>query len=353
MKHRRRSFIQALALVLLMATGDARAQDPVERAIGSWLANDDAAAFPALSSLAEGGDERAMLFLGAIEPRSLDSAYLASLDRATRNRMLRAPGGLSGKSWLSRVTRDTSRASALMAARAGDPAPLLALGEPHAATGAILAAYNAAPWSLVALDRAARVPDELRHLVWAGADLGLSTEISGLTLSTDQQAEFRAALAEAADPEWQGSLQLALFQSLQTPYSPLPQAPLVTALAGEVLRKGEFEMRSQADFVAATPAQQEAAIAQARAILATAPEAAPLRRLCSDACPSDPDGCTTTVWSLSGAGMTLGAFHTPLDSLVTQSAYLGSPRYLADLRRAARPGPQGSDACARSLLAGN
>ena len=124
MKSRRRSFIRALSLVLgLASSGPALAQDTIEQAIGYWLANDDAAAFPALSALAEGGDERAMLFLGAIEPRSLDSAYLAGLDRQTRNRLLRAPGGLSGKSWLGHITSDTALASALLAARDGDPMP--------------------------------------------------------------------------------------------------------------------------------------------------------------------------------------------------------------------------------------
>ena len=202
MKSRRRSFIRALSLVLgLASAGPALAQDPIEQAIGYWLANDDAAAFPALSALAEGGDERAMLFLGAIEPRSLDSAFLAGLDRETRNRMLRAPGGLSGKSWLSRVTSDTGLASALLAARSGDPTPLLALNQLHAASEGVLATYNAAPWSLVGIDRVTPVPETLRHLVWHGADLALSTEISGLTLSADQQAEYRAALAEAAEPQ--------------------------------------------------------------------------------------------------------------------------------------------------------
>jgi uncharacterized membrane protein len=329
------------------------AQDPIEQAIGYWLSNDDAAAFPALSSLAEGGDERAMLFLGAIEPLSLDSAYLAGLDRETRNRMLRAPGGLSGKTWLGHITSNTVLASALLAARDGDPLPLLTLGQPHAASEAILAAFNSAPWSLVAIDQVTPVPDTLRHLVWHGADLALSTEISGLTLSDDEKAGYRAALAEAADPKWQGSLQLALFQSMHTPYSILPAPPLVAALTGHLLRRGEFDVRTLADFAATTPAQQQAAVAQARALLATAPETAPLRRLCAEACPVDPNSCTATVWSLTGAGMTVGAFHTPLDNLIPQSAYLASPRYLADLRRAARAPPQDADLCGNRLMVGD
>jgi hypothetical protein len=174
-----------------------------------------------------------------------------------------------------------------------------------------------------------------------------------LTLSADQQAEYRAALAEAASPDWQGSLQLALFQSMHTPYSILPAPPLVAALTGQVLRRGEFEVRTLADFASATPAQQQAAVAQARAILATAPETAAVRRLCAEACPVDPNGCTATVWSLTGAGMTLGVFHTPLDSLVAQPDYLASSRYLADLRRAVRTPPREADLCGSRLMVGD
>jgi hypothetical protein len=246
------------------SAGLASAQDTIEQAIGYWLANDDAAAFPALSALAIAGDERAMLFLGAIELRSLDSAYLAQLDRETRNQMLRAPGGISGKSWLLQVTSDKSRASALLAARNGDPAPLLALNEQYAASVAILAAFNSAPWSLVDLDRVTPVPDTLRHLVWAGADMGLSPEVSGLTLEGDKEAELRAALIHATDPEWQDSLQMALYQAIQQQYSSLRAPPPFDVLAGQILLYGGFEVRTRDDFIEATEAQRTAAGTRAR-----------------------------------------------------------------------------------------
>jgi hypothetical protein len=63
------------------SAGLASAQDTIEQAIGYWLANDDAAAFPALSALAIAGDERAMLFLGAIELRSGNAQSDASRSR--------------------------------------------------------------------------------------------------------------------------------------------------------------------------------------------------------------------------------------------------------------------------------
>jgi hypothetical protein len=326
------------------------AQDTIEQAIGFWLANDDAAAFPALSALAMGGDERAMLFLGAIELRSLDSAFLAGLDRETRNRMLRAPGGISGKSWLLQVTSDTARASALLAARDGDPAPLLALEERHAASVAILAAFNSAPWSLAELDRITPVPHTLRHLVWAGADMGLAPEVSGSDIAEDQKARLREALVEATDSAWENSLQLVLYRSMQQQNSSLPTPPPVEVLAGQILMYGVYDVQTRGDFAEATEAQRLAAGTRARAILAAAPEVAAVREICTKACPANPDACATTVWSLTGAGLNLGAFHTPLDSLVAQSAYLASPRYLADLRRAAKTPPPDADTCGRRVV---
>jgi hypothetical protein len=90
-----------------------------------------------------------------------------------------------------------------------------------------------------------------------------------------------------------------------------------------------------------------------RAILASAREVAPLRDICTKAGPADPIACTETIWSISGGGLTMGAFHTPLDSLVAQSAYLASPRYLADLRRAARASPPDADVCGVRVIFGN
>jgi hypothetical protein len=237
-----------------------------------------------------------------------------------------------------------------LAARDGDPALLLALEEQYAASVAILAAFNLAPWSLAELDSVTPVPDTLRHLVWAGADMGLSPEVSGLDIAEDRKTELRAALIQATDPAWQGSLQLALYHSMHQQYSSLPAPPPVEVLAGQILLYGWYEVRTRGDFAEATEAQRLAAGTRARAILAAAPEVAAVREICTKACPANPDACATTVWSLTGAGLNLGAFHTPLDSLVAQSAYLASPRYLADLRRAAKAPPPDADTCGRRVV---
>jgi hypothetical protein len=345
--------LTALMLVHLAVLRPAVAQTSVDQAISLWLSGDDASAFPALAALAEAGDERAMLFLGAVEPQSSGSPFLRSLDRATRNRLLRAPGGLSGQSWLHQVTVEKDIAAALLGARNGDPAPLLALGETSAATDAILMSFNASPWSLVSLDRSSRLPETLRHLVWIGADLGLSPDVSGARVSPSDKAAFAAALAEATAPHWQNSLQLALFHSSYLPNSRQPPPAALDRLTGLVLRLGEFSVRTHPDFVEADTDLQDAAILRARGVLSMASEAAPVRHLCERTCPDDPIACTSTIWSLTSGGMAVGAFHTPLDSLVPQATYLASPRFLVDLREAAVPAPSGANACAVTLLMGD
>lgn len=347
-------FFQVLAFGLGLASAEpVVAKDPTQHAIDHWLAGDDAAAFTGLSALAQAGDERAMLFLGAIERRSRGSAYLAGLDRETRNRLLRAPGGLSGRSWLTRVTSHQALAAALIASRDGDPVALLELDQRYAASEAILAAFNTAPWLLVAIDHETPVPDELRYLVWVGADMGLSPEIIGETLRDDQKTALRAALTEVFDPAWHDSLQLAMFQSMHQPQSVIPAPSLLAALTGRILRYGEFHPGALDEYSGASAEQQQAALAAAQIILESAPEAAPIRRLCVEACPDDPDACTIAVWSIIGGGLTLGVFHTPIDSLVDQATYVSSARYLEDLRRAARFAHPDVDACGSRLMLSN
>lgn len=73
--------------------------DILENAIVTWLAGDDGKALPELATLAENGNRDARILLGRIATRS-QSNWLKALDRDKRNKLLRAPGGLSGHSWL-------------------------------------------------------------------------------------------------------------------------------------------------------------------------------------------------------------------------------------------------------------
>ncbi len=96
-------------LALLMpgvSTGQAQtASAQLDDAIAAWLAGDDASALPALSELAHAGNRDARLLLGTIARRA-PSDWVANLERKRRNALLRAPGGLSGRSWLKVLADD-------------------------------------------------------------------------------------------------------------------------------------------------------------------------------------------------------------------------------------------------------
>lgn len=76
------------------------AQDGFAAALKAWLNDDDPVALPMLSRLANEGHIPAQIFLGRIANR-VASEYVEGLSRKDRNSLLRAPGGLSGKSWVA------------------------------------------------------------------------------------------------------------------------------------------------------------------------------------------------------------------------------------------------------------
>ena len=97
--------IAVFALGYLFNSGTALAQpvghdDPAfQRAVKAWLDDDDQTALPALATLAAEDNRAAQVLLGRIAIRPM-GPWLAGLERKERNALLRAPGGLSGTSWL-------------------------------------------------------------------------------------------------------------------------------------------------------------------------------------------------------------------------------------------------------------
>ncbi len=102
-----------LLLALLWAAGLARAEVAGSAAPGfvaareAWLADDDAAALPALSALAGEGNRAAQVLLGLIDlmPQT-HGPWLAARPRDARIALLRAPGGISGRSWLGEAAAE-------------------------------------------------------------------------------------------------------------------------------------------------------------------------------------------------------------------------------------------------------
>lgn len=76
--------------------------DPAfEAAVADWLAGREEPAIRALGQLAQGGNPAAQILLGLLDTTpAYQGDWQAALPRAERLKVLRAPGGLSGRSWM-------------------------------------------------------------------------------------------------------------------------------------------------------------------------------------------------------------------------------------------------------------
>lgn len=114
-------------------------------AVESWLNGDDLAALNALASLSRDGNAAAQILLAGTATRGHFHTHVTSqLERAERVALLRIPGGLSGKSWLTEAENTEPLATALLqVTRIGDKAPAIsALIEFGETEEALLAAQS-------------------------------------------------------------------------------------------------------------------------------------------------------------------------------------------------------------------
>jgi hypothetical protein len=323
---------------MALAVAGPAAADTFDDAVADWVAADDAAAMPALKALAEGGDTRAMLFLGAIEPRPLVTGYMLDLDRQTRNALMRQPGGLSGRSWLVAIPEDDPlrmMADALMAARDGDPLPLLARGQTGAAVQPLLRMFNEVPGNLSGLSLGTALSPDLRAAVWLDA----------IAMAGNGRVAW-AALADRIDSEEAvDSIARLIIAGRHG------EPPSAEAAAGILLSQGG---PIDPDWLSRTRGIDTATLTAGRSLagsaLMTAPEAAAHRAICAP-CPAVA-ACTLALWSAGGAY--LGAIWpgTPLDTFVPPDVWRDSPRRQAEILHAARAVPADAitDRCAAGLL---
>lgn len=144
------------------------------QALALWLADDEEPALRDLAALAGQGNRAAQILLGLIDKSPpLQGPWLASVPRNERIALMRAPGGLSGQSWLAAAADHPLAANwlALLSVDAGLPVALRfsELGEARAAREAlvVLAArehpdLRDAPPGLL--------DPELTYLLWRTAD---------------------------------------------------------------------------------------------------------------------------------------------------------------------------------------
>jgi len=110
-----------------------------QAAVAEWLAGRDAEALAHLAQLSRDDNAAAQILLARIAARApLHQHVTGMLSRADRVALLRMPGGLSGKSWLTKAAETAPLAAALLqSTRVGENAAavttLLDLGETETA----------------------------------------------------------------------------------------------------------------------------------------------------------------------------------------------------------------------------
>jgi hypothetical protein len=191
-------------------------------ALASWLADDDEAALPELAALAARDNRAAQVLLAQIDATPpLQGPWLARLTRRQRIALLRAPGGLSGRSWMQAAAADTPLARLWLVQHS--PAATTETALAFAASGEHRAARNIL-WSLsrgnyrgfAALADDPDYPPDMRYLIWrewaddAATRARAEAEIAALHPGDPQLAHFDSRpLDPAAFDDWLATAPLA------------------------------------------------------------------------------------------------------------------------------------------------
>lgn len=266
----------ALAVAPAVAAPLAGQDDPAfAAALALWLADDEAAALPALAALAHDDNRAAQILLGLIDREpALQGPFLAHLPRARRLEMLRAPGGLSGRNWLASARSEPlAQAWVDLADVRSGPEVIDAFRTLHEELAWREAAITLAARGHPALDLLApQMGDtELLYLVWSTA-----------TPERRQRIEARLPPGDA------------------------PHALMAAGGNGAALVEW----------------------------LATSPAAAPLASLCSALCPTEVQtACLLGAYGALDSHNGLLILGTPAEALVPQSAFLATPRGLSTVMR--------------------
>jgi hypothetical protein len=271
-----------------------------QAALALWLADDEATALPELAALAAEGNRAAEVLVARIDVTpQLRGPWLVARSKAERTALMRAPGGLSGRSWMIAAAADEPLAQ--LWRQRDDPASgvdtaigFASLGEDRAARDMLqaLAARQYRGFAAVADDP--DYPPELRHLIWR-------------EWAADPAGRARIDAEIAALPP--GDPQIQRFRS-----GPVSEADL-------------------------------------DAWLAAAPLAAPLRSFCAASCPETAAACARALLVVVDGHAGLAATGTPSETLIPPETWNASPRGRAALLRQAPARYRIADAFARDVTA--
>ena len=250
-------------------------------AVEDWLLDDEARALPALSQLARAGNTAAQMLLAIIDKSpALQGPWLSAQPREARVALMRAPGGMSGTSWMR----------------------VAAAVDPRAAAWVALWEVEAPVQVVIDFARLGEVRAAREALV---------------TLTARDRTGF-AAIAE--DPHYPMAFRLPVWREWQA------DPDLAGRRAAEIAARPPGD--PQLEGVGQPPSPAERA-----AWLAEAPEAAGLRALCATACPGAEPACIATAHD---GFLSLGSFLSfgaPVESLVSAGEFAASPRGQSALLR--------------------
>ncbi len=264
-------------------------------AVTNWLnGEDDLAALQTLSELAQANNAAAQILLARLERTPHLTAHVTeTLTRAERIALLRMPGGLSGRSWMTAAAETTPLAQAFLDNAGQDTRveslrTLYEAGETAAATRSLPGVISYGTVDLVrAMEDLDVMPDEARILIASYA---------------------------AAELYWQSGAAIQIANPIAE------RRPPELALIWRPVFPAEW---------AESPAARELALANSINIESLSP----LRTFCSTECGDQASACIAAGAALLSANAATLPFASPSESLIPTDRYWQSPRIDADVRR--------------------
>jgi hypothetical protein len=243
-------------------------------AVALWLDGDEADGLGAMATLAQGGNPAARMLLALIDKTpELQGHWLSRLPRAERITLIRAPGGISGRSWM------------------------------HAAAAQVpLAALWLSLWDVAAP----------MHLVLDFAAAGESRAARETAVAL--AARERRGFAEIADlPGFPRSLRFLVWREWDEADAEASAAERAALAPGDPQRAIDM----------ATPEPDRTALAR---WLLSAAEAAPIGQFCRDRCAESADSCALAAWEALGSYRALLVQGSPSERLIPADRFDASRR---------------------------
>ncbi|MEL7465842.1 MAG: hypothetical protein AAFN79_17360 [Pseudomonadota bacterium] len=337
--------IAALGLISATIASAQEASPELQVATDAWLSDDDATALPALSALAASGDQSAAIMLGRIErmtPKPAESPWLASLSSADRAALF-AP---TGAPLLDALAGGGDALAEMLLAADGPEATIETAHTLHA-FGEVERARHLA-WTMLEAGKLAEVvtmPQEeplYRDLDWLWWMRGWMAggANSGQPENWVLVSEAKGRAAGIIFANW-----AAQFIAAKTPLTEELQR-VASALDGK-----------PAALVAAGPEEVAYAEKLVAGLARRDPAMRPLAAVCNTACGEELGACMLEGLRVLGGYGALMPLDTPLEPVISQSAYTTSAKAAANVRRmiaAASPAAPGEpvNQCLASAVGG-